>query len=322
MDFNKIIGHERQIEIFKKSIEENTVSHSYLFEGEEGLGKRKVAQAFSKALLCKGHGEKPCNVCSSCIKFDTENHPDFKMLSATNGKIAKKEINTLISSIPILPFESERKVYVIDGGDGIRLDSQNTLLKTLEEPPEYIVIIMITSNVNKIIPTIISRCQNIKFHLIHSEKIRGLLNQKYDLGEEKSKVIVSFANGSIKKALELAESDEFFQIREQIIDIINQIINGNKVKIFTASELLNKNKDNIEELLDIFMYWFRDLLIYKELGDSSLIVNKDKIGILSEQSFLDMEKINDIIYTIEMTKINIKRNINFNLSIETMLLNI
>ena len=80
MNFNKIIGHERQIEILRKSINENTISHSYLFEGQEGLGKRKVAQAFSKALLCKEQGEKPCNKCSSCIKFDTGNHPDFKML--------------------------------------------------------------------------------------------------------------------------------------------------------------------------------------------------------------------------------------------------
>ena len=322
MDFNQIIGHQRQIRILKKSIEENTISHSYLFEGQEGLGKRKVAQAFSKALLCKGSGDKPCNKCSSCIKFDTDNHPDFKILSPTKGLIAKKEIDELISSISTLPFESERKIYLIDQGDSIMLRSQNNLLKTLEEPPKYIVIIIVTSNVNRIIPTILSRCQNIKFHLIENRAIIDLLKKDYELGEEKASIIGSFAKGSMKKAIEMAESNEFFERREEIIKIIDEIVNGNKIRIFTASELLNKNKDKIEEILDIFIYWFRDLLIYKELGESDLIVNSDKINMLCQQSFLDMRKINDIIYSIEMTKINVKRNVNFNLSIETMLLNI
>lgn len=322
MNFDKIIGHERQIEILRKSINENTISHSYLFEGQEGLGKRKVAQAFSKALLCKGQGEKPCNKCSSCIKFDTGNHPDFKMLSPTKGLISKKEIEELIRSVSILPFESQRKVYIIDEANSIILNSQNTLLKTLEEPPEYIVIIITTSNINTIIPTIVSRCQNIKFNLVDNKKIIDLLIKDYELGQEKARLIAGFANGSVKKAIELVETNEFFEQRDEIINIIVDIANGNKFKIFTASSLLNKNKDNIEEILDIFLYWFRDLLIYKELGDSPLIINKDKINLLSEQSFLDMRKINDIIYNIEETKINVKRNVNFNLSIETMLLNI
>ena len=322
MNFKEIVGHERQINILKKSIDSDKVSHSYLFEGSQGLGKRKVAQAFSKALLCKNNGEKPCNECSSCIKFDTGNHPDFKMLSPIKALISKKEIEDLIRSTSILPFESHRKVYIIDEAQNIILNSQNTLLKTLEEPPDYIVIIIITSNVNRLIPTIISRCQNIKFNLIEEGKIIDLLKKEYKIGEDRAKIIGSFANGSIGKALDLLETDDFFEKRDAIINLINQIIKGNKIKIFTASDLLNKNKDTIEETLDIFIYWFRDLLIYKELGDSPLIINKDKINMLSDQSFLDRTRIHDIIYNIEETKINVKRNINFNLSIETMLLNI
>lgn len=322
MNFKEIIGHERQIEILRNSIKEETVSHSYLFEGQEGLGKRKVALAFSKALLCKDRGNEPCNKCSSCIKFQTGNHPDFKMLSPTKGSIPKKEIDELISSISILPFESRRKVYIIDEGDAIRLDSQNTLLKTLEEPPKYIVIIIVTSNINKIIPTILSRCQDIKFRPVENKKIIEYLEKSYGVDEEKAKLICDFAKGSLKKAIELAESDEFLKKREEIINIIDEIVKGNKIRVFTASDLLSKDKDNIEEILDMIIYWFRDLLIYKELGESSLLINKDKIDILSSQSFLDMRRINDIIYTIEMTKINVKRNVNFNLSIETMLLSI
>lgn len=322
MNFSKIIGHKRQIEILKKSLEENTISHSYLFEGQEGLGKRKVAQVFSKALLCRGQGEKPCNTCDSCIKFDTGNHPDYKILSPEKDIIPIKEIDEMIKSIPILPFESRRKVYVIDQGDAIRLTSQNTLLKTLEEPPEYIVIIIVTSNTNKIIPTILSRCQSIKFNLIYLEEIVSLLKKDYGLEDEKARLIGNFSSGSIGKAIEITENPDFFQKREEIIGLIHDIVKGNKMKVFTASDLLSKNKENIDELLDIILYWFRDLLLYKELGESPLIINKDKINILCQESFLDMGKINGIIDNIEMTKINVKRNVNFNLSIETMLLNI
>lgn len=322
MDFSKIVGHKIQKEILKKAIEENTISHSYLFTGQEGLGKRKVAQAFSKALLCKNQGERPCNRCSSCIKFDTGNHPDFKMLSPKKNIIPIKEIDEMIKSVPILPFESEKKIYIIDQGDAIRLTSQNTLLKTLEEPPEYIVIIIITSNTNKIIPTILSRCQSINFNPIHTGEIIHLLKKDYNIEDKRARLIANFSNGSIGKAIELTENSEFFQKREEIINIIDEIVNGNKIRVFTASELLSKNKDNVEELLDIILYWFRDLLVYKELGESPLIINGDKIKTLSDQSFLDMRKINGIIDNIEMTKINVKRNINFNLSIETMLLNI
>jgi DNA polymerase III subunit delta' len=291
VDFAEIIGNNRQIQTLKNRIDTEKINHSYLFEGEKGVGKMDVALAFSKALLCKSEGNKPCNVCSSCIKFKTNNHPDFKHISATKGLIQKKEIETLIEDISILPFESKRKVFLIEDGDLMRSESQNALLKTLEEPPKYVVIIIVTSNSNKILSTISSRCQNIKFN-------------------------------SNQNTENILKSDNFTEIRNEIIDIINNLINGNKLKVFTSVDLFSNNKDRIDEVLDIMIYWFRDLAIYKEIGESELLLNKDKIGELSNQSFLEINRIYDIIYKIETTKINIKRNINFNLSIETMLLNI
>ncbi|NLV88426.1 MAG: DNA polymerase III subunit delta' [Tissierellia bacterium] len=322
MDFTDIIGHEKQIKSLKNSIKNGTISHSYIFEGEEGLGKRTVAYVFSKTLLCEKGQDEPCNTCSSCIKFDTFNHPDFNIISPTNNTIKREEIDRLIKDISTMPFESNRKIYIIDDCHTLRLDSQNILLKTLEEPPEYVTIILITSEKEKIISTILSRCQSIKFYSLENSKIVDLLVEEHNVEINRAKFIASFSKGSLKKSLELANSSDFFNMRGEIIEIIDSLLRGDRIKALTSLDFFNENKENTEEILDIMVYWFRDLLILKETGNTDLLINKDMVERLSNQTFVDLNRINDIIYRIDETKINIKRNVNFNLLIETMLLSI
>lgn len=291
MNFGELAGSKRQIEILKKAIDLGRINHFYLFEGEKGTGKTDLALAFYKAILCKTGGSEACDKCSSCIKFNTRNHPDFKMLSPTKNFIKKEEVEKMIEDISIIPFEGGKKIFLIEDLDLARPETQNLLLKTLEEPPNYVVIIIVTSNPNKILPTILSRCQMISFY--NKDKMGDLL-----------------------------ASDDYNQIRDEIVDIIDNLIKGNQIKVFTSIDFFVKNKDKIVEILDIMLYWFRDLAIYKETEESELLLNKDKIEKLQIHSSLDITRIYDIIYKIEITKINIERNVNFNLSIETMLLNI
>ena len=323
MDFDRIIGHERQIENLKNAINKNSVSHSYLFEGEEGLGKKKTALAFSKTLLCKGEKDQPCNICSSCIKFDSENHPDFKIIVPNKkGTIVIEEIEKIINAVSTSPFEGKRKVFVIDDSHAMNMEGMNTLLKTLEEPPSFMNIILVTSISNKLLPTILSRCQRIRFYPVENTKIMKLLEEEKSLDKDRSAFIADFAKGSIGKSIEIARSEEFFNRRNEVISIIDDILKGDETKGLSAVKFFNDNKDDIHGILDIMLYWFRDLLIYKEVGRTNLIINKDKLEILSKQSSIDFNKINDIMKKIENTRVNIKNNVNFALSIETMLLNI
>lgn len=322
MDFNQIIGHEKVIETLKRSINKGTVSHSYIFEGEEGLGKKKIAYIFAKTLLCKKQKDEPCNCCTSCMKFDKGNHPDLLVIEPEKGLIKKGEVEALIKSVTKAPFESLRKIFIIDDSHKMNLEAKNALLKTLEEPPGYINIILITSSSNLLLPTILSRCQGIKFYPVDSKKIADLLISLYDKSKDEAKFIADFSKGSVGKSIELATSDSFFQKREEIIKLIDNLLKGDKTKAISSIGFFNDNKENIEEILDIFSFWFRDLIIYKELGDNDLIINSDKIEYLSRQSFIHFNKINDIIDKVQQTKENINRNINFQLSIETMLLNI
>lgn len=320
MDFNNIIGHERIIGNLKKAIEKEQISHCYLFEGEESLGKKKVALTFAKTLLCKEQGLEPCNRCNSCLKFNNWNHPDLKLIEPEKGLIKKRVIDDLIKDINIAPFESKRRIIIIDDSHEMRMEGQNALLKTLEEPPSYINIILITSNSNNLIPTILSRCQIIKFYPVENSKIVQLLRKEYDKTLEEASFIADFTKGSIGKSIMLSQSDDFFKKREEIIEIIQSIINGDKIKIFNSIDFFLKNKEDYEEILDIILYWFRDIIIYQQVEDSDLIINKDKISILSNQSYLNIDRINDIIDNIVETKQNIDRNVNYQLAMETMLL--
>ena len=323
MDFKEIIGHERQIENLKNAINNNSISHSYLFEGEEGLGKKKTALAFSKTLLCKEEKDHPCNTCSSCIKFDSGNHPDFKIIAPNKkGTIVIEEIEKIINAVSTSPFEGKRKVFIIDDSHTMNMEGMNTLLKTLEEPPSFMNIILVTSISNKLLPTILSRCQRIRFYPVDKLKIMKLLREKESLDEDRSAFIADFTKGSIGKSIEIASSEEFFNRRDEVIRIIDNILNGDGTKALASVKFFNDNKDDIHGILDIMLYWFRDLLIYKEVGQRSLIINKDKLEILSKQSSIDFNRINGIIEKIEETRVNINNNVNFALSIETMLLKI
>lgn len=320
MDFTQVLGHENIIKNLQNAIKNQQLSHSYLFEGEESIGKRMVALSFAKTLLCKEQKLDPCNNCNSCLKFDNFNHPDLKLVETEKDLIKKKEIDNIIQNINIAPLESSRRVIIIDDSHKIGMEGQNTLLKTLEEPPSYINIILITSNSNKLIPTILSRCERIKFHSVESEKIEKLLISKYDKTKEESKFIAHFTKGSVGQAIRLSKTQEFFEKRDEVLKIVDSIVKGDKFKIFNSIDFFLNNKDDYDEILDIIIYWFRDLSLYKELGDAELLVNKDKVSLLSSQSFLKEGHINDIMNKVMDTKKDIQRNVNYQLTIETMLL--
>lgn len=321
MDFGKVIGHEKLVEGLQKSIEIDQISHSYLFEGEESIGKKMVALLFSKTLLCKEEGLEPCNRCNSCLKFDNWNHPDFELIEPEKNLIKKAKIDDVIKSMSIAPLESKRKIIVIDNSDQIGVEGQNGLLKTLEEPPPYVNIILISSNSNNLIPTILSRCQVVKFYQVDSKKIEELLKRDYNKTLEEANFIAHFTKGSVGRSILLSSSEDFFHRRDKLLEIINNVVKGGKPAVFSSFDFFTENKEFIDELLDIIIYWFRDLIIYKEIGESKIIINRDKLPLLIDQSFLSSSKINDIIENIIEARKNIKRNINYQLIIETMLLN-
>jgi len=323
MNFGDVAGQEQLINYLKKSIEKGTIGHAYVFDGPPGMGKTAAALAFAKTILCKGHGLEPCDCCSSCLKINHLNHPDLHIIEPDGSSIKNRQVEDFQHELLRKPYESKNKIFIIKHANEMTSSAQNRLLKTLEEPPEYAVIILLSSNVNGFLPTIKSRCQILKFNRVGEKKIQELLIKKYGVSFEDARTLAAYSYGILGNALKLMKSEEFKQEREQIIKIIEQLLEGDGFAVFQMTEFFQNNKDKINEHLDVILFWFRDLLLLRETNSVEFLINLDKNTTLQKYlNHIGYEKISNIIAAIEKTKSDIKANVNFQLAIELLLLRI
>ncbi|MGO1369938.1 MAG: DNA polymerase III subunit delta' [Senegalia sp. (in: firmicutes)] len=323
MDFSDIIGQDRIKNNLKHAIKNYSIAHAYIFEGEAGIGKSMMAQAFSKVLLCKENDSYACGKCSSCIKFDSLNHPDFHVEEKAAKSFKKEQIENIMKEIRTLPYEDGKKIFLIKDADKMTPEAQNAFLKTLEEPPDDTIIILNVENTKSLLPTIISRSQRLKFSPLKSIDIKNYIEEKYNIDSEKSHFIANFSNGNMGRAIDLSDSSDFNNLREELINIINTSIEKENFRVFTQSDFFEENKEDIDLIFNMMITWFRDLLIYKNMKEHELIINSDKKNVLKNQAFkLSNRRIHDIIDDVLQTKDNIMSNVNLKISIELLLLNI
>ena len=207
--FNNILGNEKIKQSLQKSIESNKTSHSYLFIGTQGIGKKLIAIEFAKMILCTDEN-KYCNKCKSCIEFDTNNNPDFKMIEPDGNSIKIEQIREFQNKVAEKPIISNKKVYIINDSDKMTREAQNCLLKTLEEPPEYVTIILIGANESAFLSTIKSRCMILHFDKIPNEEIEKYLEENYKT-KINSNIIIKAFQGSIGRAIELKEKQDEYR---------------------------------------------------------------------------------------------------------------
>lgn len=288
--FNNILGNDRIKELLANSVKNNKISHSYLFVGTEGIGKKLIAKEFAKMILCT-NDNKYCNNCKSCIEFDTNNNPDFKIIEPDGNSLKIEQIREFQNKVAEKPIISNKKVYIINDSDKMTKEAQNCLLKTLEEPPEYVTIILVGANESAFLSTIKSRCMIIHFDKIKNEQIEKYLEEKYQI-EINSNIMIEAFQGSIGKALELKEKQEEYQKIEQII---NSLESKDKIGILNMSEIIYKTKDEISDILDYI---------------NIVLINLAK----------ESNKYSNCISIVEETKRRIKTNANYDMSIDNMLL--
>lgn len=290
--FENIIGNTNIKTVLEKSIKQNKLSHSYLFVGIQGIGKKMIATEFAKMILCLDDN-KYCNHCKSCIEFDTNNNPDFVLISPGENNIKIEQIRDIQKRIQEKPIISEKKVYIIDNADLMTTEAQNCLLKTLEEPPEFAVIILIGSNSNTFLPTIKSRCTIMNFNKISDEEMTKYLREKCDVKNIDQNMLYMY-QGSIGKSLELKEKQEEYRNIENIINNINRY---DLIDFINNAEILYKSKEEINDILD-----YINVILLNKAKDEYLYTN--------------------CIQIVENTKKRLKQNANYDMSIDNMLFNI
>ena len=289
--FENIIGNEKNKDILEKSIKLNKTSHSYIFWGIEGIGKCLIAKEFAKTLLCLQKSQEECT-CKSCIEFDGNNNPDFQLIEPNDGKVKIEQIREMQRKVAEKPIISSKKVYIIDNADTMTTEAQNCLLKTLEEPPEYITIILICSNEDNLLSTIKSRCTRMHFEPIKDEEVERYIRQNYP--EEKlSENIIKLAQGSIGKAIKLNSSQNIY---ENIEKILLEMPKKDLIEIIQMSEEIYKSKEEISSILE-----YMNVLLLR----------------LSKQNI----KYIKCIEIVEETKKRLKANSNYDMSIDNLLFN-
>ncbi|MBO6197453.1 MAG: DNA polymerase III subunit delta [Butyrivibrio sp.] len=342
-DFADIIDQQQMKEHMQHALITDKVSHAYIISGESGSGKEFIAKTFAKALQCenrqdRGGYRESCNECPSCIKALSDNHPDI--ITITHEKPASIGVDDirqqLRDDVVIKPYESRYKIYIIPEGEKMTPQAQNALLKTLEEPPSYIVIIILTSNINAFLPTIISRCIVLPMKPVRDDSIINYLMQECHVVDYKAMLCASFARGNVGKALELASNERFETLKNETIELVAKLKNLEIHEIMDRVHGILENPDGDEksskkgidlgqyaDFMDILLFLFRDILVYKATGDDTHLIFTDKVSYISSVTTnCTYEGISSIIKDMEIAKNRIDSNVNIDLALELMLMGI
>jgi len=324
-DFSKILGHETIIEYFKNAIRMDKVSHAYILNGEEKSGKMMLAEAFAMTLQCEKNGNTPCNECHSCKQAVNRNQPDIIYVTHEKPNTLgvediRKQIN---DDIVLKPYSSKFKIYIVDEAEKMNIQAQNALLKTIEEPPSYAVLILLTTNADSFLPTILSRCVRLDMKAVPDEKIRRFLMEEKQVPSYQADVCVAFAQGNVGKAIALASSENFNEMKNSAIQLLKRINDIDLYEMTQAVKQITEYKLEINDYFDLMMVWYRDVLLYKATADANRLIFQEEIySIKKEASHSSYEGIENILKALEKAKIRLKANVNFELLIELLLLTI
>lgn len=308
MSFQEIIGHNDIRNEIINSIECGRFAHAHIILGEDGIGKSLIAKEAAFKILDKEPGKEYADII------------EFRLLK-NKKSIGVEEIKSIIQEINIKPYEGDKKVIIIHNADYITIDAQNAFLKTVEEPPRGIFILLLCENIENLLDTIKSRCQIYKLHHLYKEEMEEFLSTRYSyLNQEELDSICVISDCIPGRAEKFIEDSDLKDIRNLTIDILKNIVNKD-IDIFKYEEVLLKYKSNWKEILTWFLSYIRDVLIYKETGNNKLIINIDKMDNIRRLSeIFSFNQLNDIIDIIKDTRLKLESNVNAALVFDTMLL--
>lgn len=330
MKQSDLVGHEQIAEHLTRAVSADKISHAYVFYGEKGMGKSFLARYFAKLLQCEAplaqEGDVArlcaCGKCKSCIQMDGGNQPDVVFVTHEKSTIGVDDIRSQVNAdIQIKPYSSKYKIYIIDDADKMTEVAQNALLKTIEEPPEYGIIILLADNVGRLLPTIMSRCVALAVKPVAKKQIKEYLQEVLNVPEIQAEMAATFSAGNIGKATRYAMSEDFAGIKSDVLDFLRHMNEMQLPTLIDTVKTMGGYKSEIKDCIDLMILWFRDVLMLKATNDPNSLIFKEEYKILSTQAQnRDYASIEKAIGTMEKTKVRLDANVNFDTAIELMLL--
>lgn len=321
--FTEIVGHEQIKEHMQAAIRDKKPFHAYLFQGEEGVGKEALARTFAAGLQCQSESaDKPCKECVSCRQMESGNQPDVIWVTREKASLGVDEIREqLCNTMDIKPFSSPYKIYLVPEAEKMTEAAQNALLKTIEEPPEYGIVILMTSNISALLPTIQSRCLTMEFRPLSTAVVESYVKEHCQVPDYQARASAAFAQGNLGKAMRYAKSEDFIERKDHIISLLRHVEQMDLSEMLAVIKDLGTRKDEVRDYIDLMVLWYRDVLLFKATKDINQLLFQDEASYISrEASHRSYEKIEEILQAFEKAKVRLRVNVNFDITMELMLL--
>lgn len=317
MTFAQIIGHEQQKRILRQALSQQRLAHAYLFTGPEGIGKRLMALAVARALFCPQQG---CGACAACRKVDHNNHPDLYLLEPENGSHSIEAIRQLQRHLARAPLEAPVQVCLLEAAEKLTPQAGNALLKTLEEPPDGTVLILLSGYPDQLLPTIVSRCQRLPFARLGQEDLERILQERLQLEPQHSHLLSALAQGSLQQALD-QDPELLLEQRQQWLQRLAALRADCATPCFELAAALVEEKDRLDELLSLFLSYYRDLLLVRWERPREEWTHQDLSVLLQQQSQrYTTTKLLNKMDAIQALWPQRQQNVNLQLALENLLL--
>ncbi len=324
--FKDIIGQEHIKEYLQNAIFQKKIAHAYIIQGERFSGKEFITKVFAAALQCEKQGTEPCGECRSCRQVQSGNQPDIIYVRHERpNSIGVEDVRSQVNSdIAIMPYSSPYKIYIINEGEMLTDQAQNALLKTLEEPPAYAVLIILTTNLEALLPTILSRCVVLHMKPVQDGLVKEYLKKELMIPDYKADICVAFARGNIGRAKQLASSEDFENIRNEALSLVKNIRNMELHEVMAAVRKIGEyHQMNINEYLDVISIWYRDVLLFKATNDTNHLIFREEIQYIRKAADKSAyEGIENILKALENAKSRLHANVNFDLVMELLFITI
>ena len=313
MKFSDIIGQESLKKNLQKAVRTKTPAQAYIIEGEMLSGKKMLANTFAQALLCEKGSEEPCGQCHACKMAEGGSHPDIIHITRGNEKNYKVANirKDLAGDVTIRPYYGPYKVYIVEEAEKLNLACQNALLKTLEDPPGYAVILLLTTVVSSFLPTVRSRCIHFGMAPVRDDIMIDQLTSRYKLPMYDARTVCSFAQGNFGKAQSLAASHKFVEMRKTTVQLLSYLDSQPLDLVLSDAQSLAKDyQSDLSQLFDFFVIWYRDVIVYKALEDRTLLINQDESYAIAQMARkTSYKELKEIFAAIRHARELITRNI-------------
>jgi DNA polymerase-3 subunit delta' len=321
----RVYGHAWLQQMLQKAILSENTSHAYLFAGPDQVGKTTLARAFAQALTCEspvaGEGLGACGQCRACRLAAEGGHPDHRFVEASNGQIKIEQIRNLIHEASLSPVEGRTKVFIIRGFDRANPNAANAILKTLEEPSETTRILLTSSQSVGLLPTITSRCQVLHLRPLPVQDVTAVLQAELNLAAERAELLANLSGGRIGWAIQMGSQPERWQVHEQRLEQIQELVQRDVVERLAYAEKLATTSD-VEATLRVWLFWWRDVLLVQQ-GCDDLVANLNRMDAIRELAQATSPgDVRRFLAALMTTAGYLRRNVSVRLALEALLLKV